>query len=52
MDLRFVVMSIFLVVCVFFILFIFIYLFKVALVDVGLCQWWLAGVVIDRKSVV
>ena len=44
-DLRFVVMSISLVVCVFFILFIFIYFFKVALVDVGLCQWWLAGVI-------
>ena len=25
--------------------FFFLFIFKVALVDVGLCQWWLAGVV-------
>ena len=34
---RFVVVPISLVVCFFF--------FKVALVDVGLCLWWLVGVV-------
>ena len=39
MGLRFVVVSISLVV------FLFIY-FKVALVDVGLCRWWLAGIVV------
>ena len=39
MGLRFVVVSISLVVV------LFIYLFKVALVDVGLCRWWLVGVV-------
>ena len=42
MGLRFVVVSISLVVCVCVCVFFF---FKVPLVDVGLCRWWLVGVV-------
>ena len=33
-------------VCVNVCVFYFIYFFKVALVDVGLCRWWLVGVVV------
>ena len=40
MGLRFVVVPISLVVCV-----CVCFFFKVALVDVGLCQWWLVGVI-------
>ena len=39
MGLRFVVVPISLVVCMC------VFFFKVALVDVGLCRWWLVGVV-------
>ena len=43
MGLRFVVVPISLVVCV--CVCVCFFFFKVALVDVGLCRWWLVGVV-------